>query len=190
MDQSKKINRPGDPDLRHGEAIEGQIINQPLYRSAIGGLLWFAITTRPNILYAVNVVAQFQQHPTSQAWSAVKRIMRYLNATATIGLIINPISEKLSVYTDANHGDPALSDRLSVSGGAYYMGNSLIHWTCRKQCTLAHSSAESELIAVSDAVQEAIWLSNVGKAMDIKLPIDIYIDNKAAIDITSAKGLT
>ena len=114
--------------------------------------------------------------------------MRYLNATATIGLIIDPISEKLSVYTDVNHGDPALGDQLSVSGGAYYMGNSLIHWTCRKQWTLAHSSAESELIAASDAAQEAIWLSNVGKAMDIKLPIDIYIDNKAAIDITGVKG--
>ena len=116
--------------------------------------------------------------------------MRYLNATATIRLIIDPILEKLSVYMDANHGDPALGDHLSVSGGAYYMGNSLIHWTCRKQQTPAHSSAESELIAVSDAVQEAIWLSNVGKAMDIKLPIDIYIDNKAAIDFTSVKGLT
>ena len=110
--------------------------------------------------------------------------------TATIGLIIDPTSEKLSVYMDANHRDPALGDCLSVSGGAYYMGNSLIHWTCRKQWMLAHSSAESELIAVSDAAREVIWLLNVGKAMDIKLLIDIYIDNKAAIDITGAKGLT
>ena len=70
------------------------------------------------------------------------------------------------------------------------MGNSLIHWTCRKQRMPAHSSAESELIAASSAAWEVIWLSNVGKAMDIKLPIDIYIDNKAAIDITSVKGLT
>ena len=65
MDRSKKIDQPGDPDLRHEITMEGPIMNQPLYRSAIGGLLWFVITMRPDILYAVNVVAQFQQHPTS-----------------------------------------------------------------------------------------------------------------------------
>ena len=64
---------------------------------------------------------------------AVKWIMQYLGATANIGIIIDPISTDLAVYTDANHGDPALGDRLSVSRGAYYLGNSLIHWTCRKQ---------------------------------------------------------
>ena len=76
----------------------------------IGGLLWFAIMMHPDILYAVNVVAQFQQHPTSRAWSAMKRIMQYLGATANIGIIIDPILTNLAVYTDANHGDPALGN--------------------------------------------------------------------------------
>ena len=70
------------------------------------------------------------------------------------------------------------------------MGNSLIHWICRKQCTPAHSSAESELIAASDATREAIWLSNVGKAMGIGRLIEVFIDNKVAVDISNVKGLT
>jgi hypothetical protein len=190
MDKSKRIDRPGDPDLRHDESKEGPMVNQPKYRSVVGGLLWFAITTRPDILYAVNVVAQFQQHPTSRAWSAAKRIMRYLNATTDIGIIIDPLDAKIDVHTDANHGDPALGDRLSVSGGAYYMGNSLIHWTCRKQRTPAHSTAESELVAASDAAREAIWIANIGKAFGLDGGIDMYVDNKAATDIANAKGLT
>ena len=140
--------------------------------------------------YAVNVIAQFQQHPTSWAWSATKRIMRYLGATADIGVIIDPISTNLAVYMDANHGDPALGNWLSISRGAYYLGNSLIHWTCRKQRTPAHSLAESELIAASDAMREAMWLLNIGKTMGIPNLIDIYIDNKAAVDIANVKGLT
>ena len=60
-------------------------------------------------------------------------------------------------FSDANHGDIALSDWLSISGGAYYLGGSLIHWTCQKQHTPANSSAESELIAASDAAQEVIF---------------------------------
>ena len=54
----------------------------------------------------------------------------------------------------------------------------------------AHSSAESELIAASDAMREAVWLSNVGKSMGIHNLINMYIDNKAAVDIANAKGLT
>ena len=36
--------------------------------------------------------------------------MRYLGTTANISIIIDPISTDLAVYTDANHGDPALGD--------------------------------------------------------------------------------
>ena len=190
MNMSKPIDRPGDPSIRHEEMMNGQVVNQPHYRSVIGGLLWFAIATRPDILYAVNVVAQFQQNPTSKAWTAVKRIMRYLNTTKTIGIEIDPQDISLTVYCDANHGDPALGDRLSVSGGAYYLGGSLVHWTCRKQRTPAHSATESELIAASEAVREGIWLLRLGEVMGTVGPIRVHIDNKAAIDIANAKGLT
>ena len=53
----------------------------------------------------------------------------------------------------------------------------------------AHSSAESELIAASEAMREAVWLSNVGKSMGVHNPINMYIDNKAAVDIANAKAL-
>jgi hypothetical protein len=33
----------------------GPKLNQPKYRSVIGGLLWFAIATRPDILYAATM---------------------------------------------------------------------------------------------------------------------------------------
>ena len=166
------------------------MVNQALYQTAIGNLLWFAITTRPDIIYAVNVVAQFQQNPTSMAWNATKRIMKYLVKTSAMGITIDPRDMQLSVYSDANHGDAALGDRLSVSGGAYYLGESLIHWTCRKQRTPAHSSAESELIAASDTAHEALWLHHVGEDIGVINGIVMFIDNKAAVDIANAKGLT
>ena len=190
MEKSKRVDRPGDPSIRHSEMKEGQVVNQPKYRSAVGGLLWFAISTRPDIMYAVNVVAQFQQSPTSRAWTAVRKIMRYLNTTKSIGILINPRNIELSIYCDANHGDPSLDDRLSISGGAFYLGGSLIHWICRKQRTPAHSATESELIAASEAVREGLWLLRLGEVIGTKAPIRMYIDNKAAIDIANSKGLT
>lgn len=190
METAKKIDRPGDPSIRHEEMLEGPTVNQAQYRSTIGGLLWFAIATRPDILYAVNIVAQFQQKPTTRAWTAVKRIIRYLNTTKTIGITIDPKNVDLTIYSDANHGDAALGDRLSISGGAYYLGGSLIHWTCRKQRTPAHSAAESELIAASEAVREGLWLLRLCEILGTKGPIKVHIDNKAVIDIANSKGLT
>jgi len=190
MDTSKPIDRPGDPTIRHEEMIEGHTVNQPHYHSVIGGLLWFAIATRPDILYAVNIVTQFQQNPTSKAWRAVKRIMRYLNKMKTIGITIDPKDIYLTIYCDANHGDAALGDRLSMSRGAYYLGGTLVHWICRKQRTPAHSATESELIAASEAVREGIWLLHLREIMGTTAPIRVHIDNKAAIDIANAKGLT
>ena len=39
-------------------------------------------------------------------------------------------------------------------------------------------------------MRAAVWLSNVGKSMGVHNPINMYIDNKAAVDIANAKGLT
>ena len=119
METARPVDRPGDPNLRHEDVVTRTMVNQALYWTVIGNLLWFAITTRPDIIYAVNVVAQFQQNPTSMAWNATKRIMKYLVKTSAMGITINPRDMQLSVYSDANHGDAALGDRLSVSGGAF-----------------------------------------------------------------------
>jgi hypothetical protein len=86
MDAANLTDRPGDPSLKFKEATTGPKLNQPKYRSVIGGLLWFAIATRPDILYVVNIIAQFQQWLTTQAWTAVKHIMRYLKANPHIVL--------------------------------------------------------------------------------------------------------
>ena len=146
--------------------------------------------TQPDILYAVNVITQFQQFLTTHAWTTVKRIARYLLSTSDIGITIDPHGTKLMAFSDANHGDIALSDRLSISGGAYYLGGSLIHWTCQKQCTPAHSSVESELIAASNAAREVIWLSHIAKEFGYAGPIEMKVDNNVAANVANAHSLT
>ena len=51
-------------------------------------------------------------------------------------------------------------------------------------------ATESELIAASEAIQEGLWLLRLGEVIGTKAPIQMYIDNKAAIDIANSKGLT
>ncbi|XP_026454106.1 uncharacterized protein LOC113355458 [Papaver somniferum] len=94
-----------------------------LYRSTVGALQ-YATITRPYITFAVNKACQHMQYPSEADWSAVKRILRYLN------------------------------DRRSTSGMAIFMGPNLISWCSRKQKIVSRSSTEAEYRALVDATSE------------------------------------
>ena len=60
--------------------------NDPsLYRRLVGSLQYLTFT-RPDIAFSVNRVSQFMHKPTVIHFSAVKRILRYLRGTPTLGI--------------------------------------------------------------------------------------------------------
>ena len=48
------------------------------YLSAIGALMYLASHTRPDIAFAVNLLARYSSCPTRRHWNDVKHILRYL----------------------------------------------------------------------------------------------------------------
>ena len=50
-----------------------ETINQGLYQSAVGSLLYLSNWTRPDITYAVSSVSRFCSRPSKQHWIVVKR---------------------------------------------------------------------------------------------------------------------
>ena len=89
---------------------------------------------------------------------ALKRILRYLQGTLDLGLLLRPsTSSDLVVYTDADWaGYPDM--RKSTSGYAVFLGENLIFWSSKRQSTVSRSSAEAEYLAVANGVAEATWL--------------------------------
>ena len=79
MEDAKSIRTPVDTSAK---LIKGgnddTSVDQHLYQSAVGSLLYLSVATRPDITYAVSNVARFCAKPTNQHWVAVKRIFRYL----------------------------------------------------------------------------------------------------------------
>jgi hypothetical protein len=65
-------------------------------------------------------------------WTAVKRILWYIQHTRSHGLSIRPFSlGMLSAYSDADWvGD--VEDRRSTGGHALFYGGNLIAWSARK----------------------------------------------------------
>jgi hypothetical protein len=168
------------------------VINFP-YRSIIGALLYAAIATRPDIAHIVNALAQFSTCFTFMHIQAAKRVLLYLQRTKHKGLYYNsPHNAKTAdvnksfihvrAFCDSDWAsDP--DSRKSRTAYVVYIGNSPVAWRSVSQKSVALSSCEAEFYALADVVKEVLWLKQllIELGLKVKLPIDIYIDNQAAI---------
>ncbi|KAJ0612890.1 putative RNA-directed DNA polymerase [Helianthus annuus] len=166
--------------------------NPVKYRQIVGALQ-YATLSRPDIAYAVNKVCQFMHSPTEDHWSAVKRILRYLQGTVDYGLLLKQNSSStLHAYTDAY--SPVLNaysdadwagcpdDRRSTGGYAIYLGSNLVSWSAKKQKTVSRSSTESEYKALADTVAELTWLEALLQELRVRMattPV-LWCDNLGA----------
>ncbi|KAL7726005.1 hypothetical protein ACLKA6_005753 [Drosophila palustris] len=111
-------------------------------------------------------------------WKAAKRVLRYLKGTQDLGLLFKCTGEKLYGVVDADWGANIL-DRRSYSGQAFILAGATICWEARKQRTVALSSTESEYLAMSGAVKEALYLkallNSVGQKCDQDAQPDIWL---------------
>ena len=74
-----------DP-FRPRESNEEVLSPEVPYLSAIGALMYLASHTRPDISFAVNLLARFSSCPTRRHWNGIKHILRYLQGTKDMGL--------------------------------------------------------------------------------------------------------
>jgi hypothetical protein len=91
------------------------------YRSIVGGLQYLTMT-RPDLSFAVNKVCQYLHEPRSTHWAAVKRILRFVQATLGDGLLLRRPTmspDLLSVFSDADWAGNA-DDRRSTRGYAIF----------------------------------------------------------------------
>ena len=183
MDQAKPVGTPVDSMKLVKAAEDDKQIDQQLYQSAIGSLMYLSVGTRSDITFAVNNVAKFSERPTNQHWTAVKRIMRYLRGTVNFGLLYGKQGSSTTVgFSDANWaGD--LDDRKSTSGYLFQIGGCAVSWRSKKQTCVALSTAEAEYMALASAAQEAVWMRQLTTELGNgqKGATTIFEDNQSAI---------
>ncbi|KAM1635108.1 hypothetical protein ACFXTN_011968 [Malus domestica] len=88
------------------------------YLSAIGALLYLAQCTRPDISFAVNILARYSNAPTCRHWNGVKDICRYLKGTTDLGLFYTCESPSAAAF----YG-PWIDFRLVGYADARYLSN-------------------------------------------------------------------
>ena len=127
------------------------------YRSVVGALQYLTLA-RPDISFAVNKVCQYLHAPTSTHWTSVKRIIRYIKHTVSLGLQFKRSNSTLvSAFFDVDWAGCS-DDRKSTGGFAVFFGSNLISWSARKQATVSRSSTEAEYKSLANATAEIIWV--------------------------------
>ena len=190
MKDCKPVSAPVNVGSKLTKATDDDsCVDQKMYQSAIGSLMYLSVSTRPDIAYVVNSLARFSSKPTTEHWTAVKRLLRYLKGTLTHGILYTKDgSDTFIGYTDADWAGDA-DDRKSTSGYIFLLSGGAVSWRSLKQKCVALSTAEAEYIAMASTAQESVWLRQLIAELTniLEAPTLIYEDNQSAIAMTNEK---
>jgi hypothetical protein len=185
MENAKPIKTPmptnGHLDLNE----DGKAVDQKVYRSMIGSLLYLC-ASRPNIMLSVCMCARFQANPKECHLMAVKRILRYLFYTPYLGLSYPKGSAfNLLGYSDSDYASCKV-DRKSTSGTCQFLGRSLVSWSSKKQNSVALSTAEAEYVVAGACCAQLLWMRFTLSDFGCKFSkIPLLYDNKSAIKLAN-----
>ncbi|GJU94343.1 hypothetical protein Tco_1319099 [Tanacetum coccineum] len=110
------------------------------YANVIGSLMYLMVCTRPDIAYAVSVVSRYLANLGKNHWEAVKWILKYLWGTSNVGLMYGTY-----------HGN-----HVDVTG--------FVDSDYTKD-----PDKEVEYMALTKAVNEAIWLRGLWEELGMDL---------------------
>lgn len=106
--------------------------------------------TRLDIYHVFGMASRYQSNLDQEHWKAIKRILRYLQATTNYTLCYQRKELRLKGYIDADSGRD-LDERKSTSGFSFLLNNSVISWSSKKQ-SLTLSTMKVEVVTLSTVV--------------------------------------
>ncbi|CAI7783304.1 unnamed protein product [Closterium sp. NIES-53] len=127
------------------------------YAELVGALMHVMACTRPDLAHPVSVLAQFvgTGRIGDEHWKAAMHVQGTKDHVLTLGGVNPPI---LHGFSDSSWAD-AQPDRRSSQRYGFTLGSGLISWRSTRSSSVALSSCEAELYAVTMSAQEARWLS-------------------------------
>jgi hypothetical protein len=191
LEEANPVATPMDPTIK---LVPNPQVNEPnrsnSYAKRLGELQYIANGTRPDISCPVNKLAAFTANPSMQHYTALKRILRYLAGTKTLGITYRKPKDD---HDEENlfHGfaDAAYAnnfDLKSTTGYVFMATGGAITWKSKKQSIIALSSTEAEYVALSEAGREACWLRNLYKELGFPQSTSTIMkgDNEGSITLT------
>jgi len=161
------------------------------YRETVGRLSYLAHTTRPDIMFTVNVLSCHINGYNATHWEALKNVLHYLSATRMMAIKYSRGTcgnghnggVLLIGFTDSDLGGD-LNMRRSTTGMVFMLAGRPISWSSRVQSCVELSMTKAELNLLSEAAWQALYLHKHTESQGLpKQPIKIFNDNQSALTI-------
>ncbi|GIL54468.1 hypothetical protein Vafri_9945 [Volvox africanus] len=162
-----------------------EVLEDPTaYRALVGELNYLAVSTRPDLAFALSVLSRYMAKLTKAAMGMAKGVLRYVAGTRNLGLVFRRrLSEVIDGYSDSDWaGD--MNTRRSTTGYIFRVNGTAVSWSSQLQRTVAASSEEAEYQALSAAVREALWLSKLCEDLGVEeSQMRIQVDSQGAMNL-------
>lgn len=75
------------------------------YHLVLGSVMWGQLTTRPDLLFAVSLIAHFLENPGLGHWNTLLHVIGYIKNTLDYGLTYSREHElSLTAFVNADYG--------------------------------------------------------------------------------------
>ena len=190
------------------------------YRQVIGECIFAMTLCRVDIAPAIIKLSQYSTNPAKCHYDAARMVMMYLWHTRSDGIYYwrpdpnpdlpdIPLPEPVSSLRDLEHyftsenartlhgcSDATWASdrqhRRSTGGIVFFFAGGAVYYRTRIHPTIAQSSTEAELQAMTDAGKAALYLRSILEELNLEqtTPTQIHVDNRAARQFSNAQQPT
>jgi len=160
------------------------------YQSRVGSVLYIAMHSRPDILYATATCTTKTKNPTQHDVIAINRIISYLFKTKDLALKLGS-DEGIVLYGTVDASYATHEDSKSHTGFTLHIGkeSGAIMASSKKQKIIADSSTIAEFIATHLIAKEILWCRRLLSSLGYPQvePTILFEDNKSTISMIKNK---
>jgi hypothetical protein len=187
MTNCKPATTPLPSDFRPVAATDGEFeqarhLDFPVLA---GSILYAATISRPDLSFAASVLCRYISKWSEAHYKAAKHCLRYIRGTTDLCLMFDATgSNRVAMgYADSDWGG-CLDTRRSTTGYVFETYGGVVSWKSRRQPSVALSTTQAEVLAVTDAARQAEWLRQLLDDLGVGLgekPMPIMNDNSGAV---------
>ena len=151
------------------------------FQERLGCLMYAANSTRPDIAFPVHQLCRCMQKPTPALLEECNYVLSYLARHSSVGLTYSREQARLVGFSDSSW-----EVAHSTSGWVVQWQSAALVWGSRKQKSIALSSCEAEIIALSEATKDVVYLRKLleGLGDGAARPTPLHTDSQSARDVS------
>ncbi|XP_038995014.1 uncharacterized mitochondrial protein AtMg00810-like [Hibiscus syriacus] len=127
------------------------------------------------------------QRPKQSHLEAALKVVRYVKKEPTLGILLKASGDnQIKAYCDADWAG-CLMTMKSIIQFCIKLGDYLVSWKSKKQCTVARSSAEAKYRGMTAVAAEITWLRGLLTEIGVEnvKPAKLYCGIKVALQISA-----